>query len=132
MMSCIIGAQVAEAIFVDRLPCARAALAGPPSQPLQQGNLAEELLARLSRAPQQHGSSGDIGDNASLRTNLAALANAQMACHRRLASDLDEILENGRSGDTHLRHNHAAPSDADIVADVRQVVDPRTGAYRRR
>src|SRR5690348_12409616 len=59
---------------------------------------------------------------------MAALANAQMACHCRLAADLDKILEDCRAGDADLRHDDAAASELNVVADLNQVIDARSGS----
>jgi len=46
-----------------------------------------------------------------------------MTRHGRLAADLNEIFDGRRAGDADLRHDHAAWTKADIVADLHQVID---------
>ena len=46
-----------------------------------------------------------------------------MTRHGRLAADLNEIFDGRRAGDADLRHDHAAWTTADMVADLHQVID---------
>jgi hypothetical protein len=65
----------------------------------------------LGGTAQQYGASTNVSNNSSLRTNLAALANAQMTRHGCLTANLDKFLQDRRASDADLRHNHAAPAN---------------------
>ena len=93
--------------------------------PLQGRHLAEELGAGLRRASQQDGARGSVRNDPSLGADLRAPADAQMPRHGRLAADLDEILEYRRAGDAYLSDDDAAAADADIVADLHQIIETR-------
>jgi hypothetical protein len=100
----------------------------PPRHSLQGGDLAEKLVPRLRRTSKQHRTGGGVGNDTTLGTDLAALADAQMPRHRRLTADLHEILENRRPRDADLRHNDTAASESHVVADLDQIIDPGSGA----
>src|SRR5579859_36370 len=100
----------------------------PTSYPFQCGNLPEEFLARLCWAAQQHRTSGNIGDNAGLRADLAVLPDTEMTGHGSLTSDLNEILQHRRAGDANLCHDHAATTQPYIMTDLHEVIDARAGA----
>ena len=67
--------------------------AGSTDQPLEGGNLSEELVPGLSWATEQDGVRRNIRDYASLSTNLCTLSNVQMTGHCRLTADLNEVLQ---------------------------------------
>jgi len=69
--------------------------------------LPEELLAWNCRVSQWHCPGRNIGN------------------HAGLGADLNEVLQNRRVGGADLRHNNAAASNANIVADLHQVIDAR-------
>jgi hypothetical protein len=48
--------------------------------------------------------------------------------HGSLAADLNKILEHRRPRYANLRHDHAAPPDADIVPNLHEVIDACSSA----
>jgi hypothetical protein len=98
-----------------------------PGYPFQHGYLPKEVRPGLCWTSKQHRTGRSIRDNACLGADLAALTNVQMARHCRLATDLDKILNDRRTGNSHLRHNHTAASKANVMTYLDQVIDPRSG-----
>jgi hypothetical protein len=94
-----------------------------PRHSFQGRNLTEKLLAWLRRTAKQNRARRSIRYDASLGTDLGALADAQMPRHCRLAAHLHEVLERRRAGDADLGHDHAATPEANIVADLNEVID---------
>lgn len=99
---------------------------GRPDHAPQQRHLAKEFLARLRRAAQQHRPRGHIRNDARLGADLRALADMQVARHRRLATDLDEILQHRRAGDADLRNDDTATSQPYIMSNLHEVIEPRS------
>src|SRR5690349_9640843 len=52
-----------------------------------------------------------------------------MTGHGRLATHLHEILQDRRTGNANLRHNHATAAELNIMADLHQVIDARAGTH---
>lgn len=51
-----------------------------------------------------------------------------MTRRRRLTTDLNEIPKDRRAADADLRHDHAAVSNANVVGDLHQITDARSGS----
>ena len=71
---------------------------------------------------------GDVADEPGLGADLGALAHAQVPGHRGLAADLDEVFQHGGARDADLGDDDAAAAEADVVADLHQVIEAGTGA----
>ena len=100
----------------------------PLGYPFQSGNLPKELLARLRGTAKQNRSRRGVRDNTGLGAYLTAATDAQMSRHCGLAADLNEVFKDRRSCNPNLRHDDAATSELNIVADLDQVIDAGAGA----
>src|ERR1039457_3820905 len=86
-------------------------------------HLAEPQLDRLGRRPGPARPRRNIRMDIAGAGKLCALADRHMVAHANTPAQHYEILERRASGDTGLRRHDAMPTDADIVADLDQVVD---------
>jgi hypothetical protein len=98
---------------------------------LKRGNLPEELFYWLRRASEHFSAWSNVRNDARLRTDFGMLADPQMASHGCLPPDPDEILEHRRTRNTDLRDYDTTPAEDDVVADLHEVIEPRTRADHR-
>jgi hypothetical protein len=54
-----------------------------------------------------------------------------MSIQASLSSDLDEILKDGRTRDAGLADEDATPAENNVVSDLYEIIDARTGADHR-
>ncbi len=59
---------------------------------------------------------------------MGTLPNPKMSGHGCLTADTDEIFKHSRARNTDLGYNDATPAEDDVVADLHQIIETRTGA----
>ena len=112
--------RLAEPVALAKAGAARghsawSRVTAPADHAPQGGHLPEELVPRLGRAADQGGARRHVRHHARLGAEPGSLPDADMPGDGRLPADLDEVLEHRRARDAHLRHDDAAPAEADVV-----------------
>src|SRR4029077_8476793 len=97
----------------------------------ERSNLPEEVLYGLSWTSKQFGTWSHIRHDARLCPDLRAFADPKMPSQARLPSHTNEVPEHGRTRNTDLRDDDAAPAQHNIVADLHQVIEPGASADHR-
>jgi hypothetical protein len=54
-----------------------------------------------------------------------------MPVYSRLSADLHKVPKDRRTRNAHLRHDDAAPTEADIMADLDEVIETRASTDHR-
>ena len=89
----------------------------------QCGYLPEEFHSRLRGTAEQHCTGRYIGNHPRLCANLRALSDPQVPRHGSLPADLNEILKDRGARNPNLGDNDAAASQADIMADLDEIIE---------
>ncbi len=111
--------------FWPRLTDGHAAVADPAPDG---GDFLEEGLHRLSWGSDHLGSRRHVGHDTGFGTDTCPGADAQMACQAHLARQHDLILQDCGAGYARLGDDDTGLTDADVVADLHQIIDPGAGA----
>jgi hypothetical protein len=102
-----------------------------PCHPLKGSHLSEESSFWLSREPNDFLTWRHVPHNASLCSDPSAAANPDMSIQGGLPSDLDEVLDDGRTRNAGLANDHATPAEHNVVSDLHKIIETRAGADHR-
>src|SRR5665213_3080472 len=97
--------------------------ASRPPQPRERHHLTEPQFGRFRRRSRETPAGGNVGVDVAGGGKLRALADRHVIAHPDAATQRHEISKRRTSGDSGLRHNDAMPANANIVADLDQIVD---------
>jgi hypothetical protein len=94
----------------------------------ESSDLSEEISFWLSGESNNIHARGNIPHHSGLCPDPRAVPDPEMSIEGGLASHLDEILQGGRTGNTGLSYDDATSAEDNIVSDLNQVIEARTGA----
>ena len=83
----------------------------------------EELAVRAGGMAAERGAGRDVAEHGALGRDPGPVADHQMIGHAHVAGQDDVVPDARAARDADARHEQAAASDPDVVADVDEVVD---------